>query len=858
MSAFSIPLPELAASADDERKRIRQEFEAGTDVREILRSLSELADVNTRRVFNDLLRDRRGAASGVALIALSGYGQRFLFPSSDLDLLFLFANEKIEQELRPSIADLSRCLSNLGFRANVAMRLLEQCRRIEADTAEFQFALLDRRFLIGDQELFEKLDVRVLPASVKQARTLLVSQLQSRTRSRLARYGNTIFHLEPNVRDAPGGLRDYQAAAWLRQITGDRKIPLLLNASEDAYSRAVEFIATIRCFLHYRNGRNDNTLTYELQADAADRALGARDGISRGAAEWMRLYFRHARVLNRHLLRKLEQAEVLPQTLRQRLLNVTRAAAPELLSSGAFAVRNGRLEILDQPALSDRAVMFALFAEAARTGITPSRRAERNIFYITEHPELPARNTQVTWPVLQQILGADYPAVALRSMKRLGVLSGILPEFGRIDALVVRDFFHRYTVDEHSMRAIEHLQELADPPDLRGTHFKELWKGLERRDLLVLALLLHNVGKGMGAENYLHGSLEALETAAARLGLASDELEEVRFLIARHLDMSATMQRRDIFDPATISAFAATVGSLERLQSLTLFTYADIHALNPEALTPWKAEMLWQLFAATASYLSRALDRDRLHTPDESHLLTRVQASEPAFTTEQIEQFLEGFPRRYMAVHSPPEIAAHLTLYQALTKQPVQADIRLSHHTFVLTLLTVDRPALLATISGVFASEGLNIIKADAFANSAGFVLDSLRFIDPRGTLEAKQEEVEKLRRKLTNTIQNESRTSPQLRGRTRSPFASAIDARIEFDDSASERSTLMQVAAADRPGLLYDLASSLARLNCNIEVALIDTEGKKAVDVFYLTEDGAKLTTAKQKAVREALSSIL
>src|SRR5262249_55051538 len=154
------------------------------------------------------------------------------------------------------------------------------------------------------------------------------------------------------------------------------------------------------------------------------------------------------------------------------------------------------------------------------------RRAERNISYITEHPELPARNTQVTWSALQEILGADYPAVALRSMRRLGVLSGILPEFGRIDALVVRDFYHRFTVDEHSMRAIEHLQELADPPDLRGTHFKDLWKTLERRDLLVLALLLHNVGKGMGSENYLHGSLEALETAAARLGLTSEELDE--------------------------------------------------------------------------------------------------------------------------------------------------------------------------------------------------------------------------------------------------------------------------------------------------------------------------------------------
>ena len=212
----------------------------------------------------------------------------------------------------------------------------------------------------------------------------------------------------------------------------------------------------------------------------------------------------------------------------------------------------------------------------------------------------------MSWDTLKEILVADYPGVALRPMHRLGILMEILPEMRAIDSLVVRDFYHRYTVDEHSLRTIEHLQALAEPPDARGTSFAPVWKMQERRDLLVLALLLHDTGKGMPVENHVQGSLTALASAASRLELSPEEEAEVRFLIEHHLDMSATVQRRDIFDPATVSAFAATVGTLERLQRLCcLLTYADIHAVNPEALTPWKAEMLWQLFVATANHVGR-------------------------------------------------------------------------------------------------------------------------------------------------------------------------------------------------------------------------------------------------------------
>ena len=865
MEGSSIPLSMLGQRCDDERQRIRHEFEAGASARATLNALCEAADRHSQQVFGEALRSSRGRAEGFCLLALGGYGRRMLFPYSDLDILFLFENERAEAEFKPTIAEFSRTMWDLGFRVSSAGRTVDECKRIEEDNAEFHLALLDRRFLAGDRELFEKLDQRVLPPSEKQARAFLFSQLHRLTRERLARYGNTIFHLEPNVKEAPGGLRDYQAAYWLRQILGDRPDLRGANAAEEELAAsAVEFLSAIRCFLHYSNGRNDNTLTYEQQAEAAEKSLAVADGVQRNAAEWMRLYFRHARTLNRQLLRYLDQKMATPLSLRERLFSAAKnVARPEFEVTGAnCAIRGGQLEVTNLTALSDRSAMYSLFVESSRKGVPLSREAERSIAYVLSHSELPVKNAAISWEMLKDLLAGDYPGVALRPMHRLGLLNEILPEMRAIDSLVVRDFYHRYTVDEHSLRTIEHLQELADPPDARGTPFGPLWKSLERRELLIFALLLHDVGKGMPVENHVQGSLEALASAAPRLGLDPVEEAEVRFLIERHLDMSATVQRRDIFDPATVSAFAAGVGTLERLQRLCLLTYADIHAVNPEALTPWKAEMLWQLFVATSNYFSRTLDRDRLHAIDERSLLEQVRLQVKVATTAEIVRFLEGFPRRYLAVHSAAEIAAHFALYQKLSAAPLQTELKAERHGFSLTLLTADRPALFSTIAGVLAGWGMDILKADAFANSAGVVLDTFHFSDLHRTLELNPSERDRFLNSLRAVLSDKTTLEPLLQSRDSASRARApkvaVPTRISFDDTASAHCTLLEVVAQDRPGLLYDMSSALARLSCNIEVALIDTEGYKAIDVFYLTSNGVKLTLQKQELLRELLQGTL
>jgi [protein-PII] uridylyltransferase len=365
MQRLVTPVSTLAPQIDSERQRIRDGFAAGASAKETLQALCAMADRSIQQVFAELQSARSMESQGLCVLALGGYGRELLFPYSDLDILFVFGNERAERDFRPLIAEFSKTLWDVGFRVSSAGRTLEECKRIEEDNAEFHLALLDRRYITGEQELFERLDSKVLPGPERQARPFLSAQIRKLTRERLARYGNTIFHLEPNVKESPGGMRDFQAAAWLRQVCGEkREFWNSTAAEEELASGAVDFLSAIRCFLHYSNQRNDNTLTYELQAKAAERGLGLPPNAAldnrRSTAEWMRVYFRQARTLNRQLLRYMEQKAPTQQSLRQRILSAARGPKIDAGDGKPFAVRDGLLEVLDQTALADRAVLFAV------------------------------------------------------------------------------------------------------------------------------------------------------------------------------------------------------------------------------------------------------------------------------------------------------------------------------------------------------------------------------------------------------------------------------------------------------------------------------------------------------------------
>lgn len=457
-------------------------------------------------------------------------------------------------------------------------------------------------------------------------------------------------------------------------------------------------------------------------------------------------------------------------------------------------------------------------------------------------------------------------------MHSLGLLTALFPEFSAIDALVIHDFYHRYTVDEHSFMAVQNVCALRrDQYAVRTGEGEEalapwvmklgeLYSEIEQPELLSLALIIHDVGKGMDDSDHVEGSVRAARQISARLGLEPSESGTVLFLIARHLEMSATLRRRDIFDPETIRSFAEKVGMPERLKLLCLLTYADLRAVNPEALTPWKAEMLWQLYTMTSNYLSRSLDENRLP----SDLLATTETSRvlsllgPEADSDHLNAFLGGFPRRYVEAHSPEEIAGHFELARRISQLPVQARIRRRPNYYELVIVAADQPCLFASISGALAGWGMSIFKAEAFANHAGIIVDVLRFHDLHRTLELNPPEIPRLEQNLADVLTGRVSLQQVMAGRMRAGRSSQakvkIVTQIAFDNSASCRCTLLEIITQDHPGLLYEISSVLADAGCSIDVALIDTESERAIDVFYLTAGGQRLSRAQQEEIRLAL----
>jgi [protein-PII] uridylyltransferase len=856
MVAASSLIGELRGSISDESARIQREFEATGDGRACVSQRTRMVEEILARLWRDIVSPDESRPANFTLVATGGFGRGWLFPYSDIDLLFLFNDREAEQAFKDPVRRFSQELWDLRLKLSPASRLLSECERYDPNNTEFTISLLDCRYLAGDRDLFRKLHDKVIPKLVMKESKVLLQGLAEVTRERHAKYGMTLYHLEPNLKETPGGLRDCNVANWLALISAMDKLHDWPEASSlrppvrKQLEAALDFLMSARCFLHFRHGRDDNTLSWEAQDAAAERRIGAPDAEELSAADWMRIYFGHARSVQRTVTQLLEEIPEAWSALYRQVQSWR-----SRLTTADFSVVDG-LVFLQQPsALQDPEVLLRLFHFMAHHGLKLSATTEYRIEQaLPALAATPPRGAEL-WLYLQETLLQPYAADALRAMHSLRLLTLLLPELKVIDSLVVRDFYHRFTVDEHSFLAIESLHRLKTSQSEWDKRYGELLGELEDPELLYLALLLHDTGKGVPNGNHVQKSLDIANQAMDRLDVDPKERAEVLFLIANHLELSATL-RRDIFDPGTVAAFAEKMGTPERLKMLALLTYADIKAVNPEALTPWKAENVWQLYMAADNYLNRSADQ-RVHTEVNDEKLARLRSLAPV-TGSKFKAFLEGFPQRYLLVHTAEEVMRHMQMAEELGNDPVLVDLKRGRHWYDLTLVTKDRPFLFATLSGVLAAWGMNIVKANAFSNAAGVVVDTFHFTDRFRTLELNLSEWARFKNSVVSVMMGEADLEKMLRDRQRSEKGVIakvkVETKIEFDDASSATTTLVQVIAQDRPRLLHRIASRLSDQKCNIEIALIDTEGQMAIDTFYLTSGGKKLKPEHQKQVEKAL----
>jgi [protein-PII] uridylyltransferase len=763
-------------------------------------------------------------ADGPALVAVGGYGRRQMFPHSDVDLLLLFRSTEQAVAGKSAISAFLQHLWDAGLRMSHSVRTPEECAEVYDQNTELNISLLDQRYLAGDRALYAALAAK-LPRFVMANRDALGRNLARLTRERHAKYRDTIYHLEPNVKETPGGLRDFQLVCWLEQLRNTESHRLGAAAPPAELEQAFRFLAQLRTYLHSASGRDNNSLHFEAQDAIAEQA-GAAD-----TAAWMREYFRHARAIHRAAIRQLEIAEAQHSGLLASFRDWR-----SRLGNAEFSVHRERVHVREASSLdADPGMVVRLFEFVARHGMRPSAEAEEQI--AARLPRLRDHFArQAVWRALEPMLSLTHAPLAVRSMHETGVLTALFPELARTECLVIRDFYHRYTVDEHTLVAMHNVWNIPQP-------YQDVRSEVKQPALLLFALLFHDAGKGSPGEGHVDASLRLVRAAAHRIGMPDQDRETVFFLIRRHLELSATMHSRDVFDPATMSAVAGMVETVERLKLLTLLTYADISAVNPTAMTPWRSDHLWQLYLGVYNELTRALETDRIEPT-------------PAGSAERVA-FLAGFPRRYLRTHTEAEIDEHMALKERSRPTGVAVDIRKLDAAWQLTLISTDRPGLFASVAGALSSFGLNIVRAEAFSNRRGTILDTFSFEDPLHTLDLNPSEVERLTSVVERVLAGKTDVRQLLRNRPKPApptRKSAIAGRVSFNNEASPTATLVEIVAQDRPGLLYALASALYDIGANIEVVLIDTEAHKAIDVFYVTSSGAKLSAAQQATLGETL----
>ncbi len=831
-------------------ERLSSDFFELVDGPRTVAERAEVVDDIVRSRFGEVFSDHE---AGVAAIAVGGYGRAELFPHSDIDLLLLFRKAREAHGRSDDISRLLAMLWDSKLRVSHSVRDPAECSSLAPNNTELHISLLDTRFLTGDETLYQGFRHDTLPRFFLREQKALIRSLAESAQKRHQKFEGTVYHLEPNIKEGPGGLRDYQLACWTTQLenversrvpTSEEHLP---TASGWSIADAKRFMFAIRCFLHYYHGRDKNILTYDMQDSIATAGAGRLYPGEGDVSDMMRIFFRNSRSVNRLALRLIDESTARTSALQ----NIFRKRKSRLSNSN-FVVANGKVFFRDSQVVERRPdLVMSLFAFVSRHGLPLAPETQRRISErgaeIRSHFAQEGRQ----WEPLREILELPNAYAALESMRETGVLSALFPEFDLVDSLVIRDFYHRYTVDEHTLMTIRILKDLYQASKASDQRFARLLEDVERTDLLAFSLLFHDIGKGTDNDSHSEASAILVEEAMRRIGLDDPtDCATVLFLVRDHLVMSSAMTRLDLGESAALDEFKRRVGTVERLKLLTLLTYADTIAVNPNAITDWRKDVLWRLYQATDAVFQRDHEDKRIGLGTEADCL---DLAEDDLDRAHMVEFLKGFPQRYLTANPAERVREHYLLARGLAADSAFVRFHRGDGHLRIVVICPDRPGLFASLCAGLAGLGLDIEHAEAFANDSGMVLDSFRVSARSNEF---LEDLERFEDRLRRTA--EGRREPRVSRRMNSPspprWRGQAPPEASFDNTTSSRATIFYVRAPDRAGLLYSMASVFSNHRCDIDVVLCHTQGRRANDVFYVRLEGRKLSGNLCETVRKDL----
>lgn len=825
----------------------RQEFVAGIE-----RGAGGLrAHVRFADGLDSLLRDivqsaHTQTATPVAVVALGGYGRQALCLHSDIDLLIVFGDTIGAGEER-FVKAVLHPLWDLGLAVGHQVRVLSDFDEVEHDNPEYLMALLDARFLAGDPSVFDAAQSRFRGSSVERREEILEALLRL-MEERHARFNGTIYQLEPDIKDSPGGLRDIAAArVFLSLADGSERG----NAIEhDRLEQAEDFLLRIRSMLHLDNGRNANILSHELQEKAAERLRYPGAKRQQRVEALMGAYFRHAR----HVARALDRAQRAAGSAERDTTRISLGLNLELTADGVGFVD-------EQRAAVEPASWLLAFEAAMQHGVPVGDGAldvfERNSTRYSMADLLPTPEDRGR--LLRLLVPRRGIYARLSEMHDCGMLTAIFPEFKAISCRVIRDFYHKYTVDEHTLLTIRGLERLSTSDSSSRGRFTGMLGELRSPELLVLALLFHDIGKWKDDDHCVE-SVRMAQPMFTRLGLDPEAAQDVEFLIRQHLQMSRAAFQRDASDPAVVREFAALVGTEERLRMLCLMTLVDIEAVSTETLTTWREELMWRLYVDTYNQLTLGYG-DQVIQQGAAAVAALQGTRPPDLSEAELSAFLEGFPQRYLALFGPEEVYRHVRLSRDIHPDEVHLFLENKGDVWELTVVTLDKPYLFSNISGVLSYYGMDILRGTAMTSPAGLVLDIFQFTDHEGFFRFNPGATPQFETLLQDAVAGRQDVSALLQRKekgARGRLPRRLKPVVYVDNEHSQRYTVLEIVAENAPGLLHRISRVVSRHGCDVDLVLISTEGNKAIDVFHLTKAAGKLSESAQMALKDDLQRML